>query len=228
MSDVAELKRRNTRKAAVLQVGGFRPTLAALASNFGRTPVAAAGEGWPTSGGRQMLFVCQLNLAEAPVVPPLLADLQLLTLFVDSAARGLPEESGSDWQLRAYRSLIGLVPLAPPAEAPKVKKGFECVWQEVEDHPNHDDPDRVSVPGTRWPRSGFDNVTRTKIGGYASTIQAEPWWELKDHPARPKFCLQINSEEKAGVFWGDAGTLLIARGTAPGCEERWFLDWQCF
>ena len=32
--------------------------------------------------------------------------------------------------------------------------------------------------------------------------------------------------DKAGVSWGDAGTIYIARGTAPGCEDEWFLDWQ--
>ena len=38
----------------------------------------------------------------------------------------------------------------------------------------------------------------------------------------------IDSEEKVGLFWGDGGTVYLARGTAPGCEDEWFLDWQCF
>lgn len=48
------------------------------------------------------------------------------------------------------------------------------------------------------------------------------------HPADPRFCLQINSEEKAGAIWGDGGTIYLAHGTAPGCGDLWFLDWQCF
>ena len=71
-------------------------------------------------------------------------------------------------------------------------------------------------------------MARSKIGGYASTIQSEPWWGIRAHPADPKFCAQINSEEKVGLIWGDGGTLYLARGTAAGCEDQWFLDWQCF
>jgi hypothetical protein len=76
--------------------------------------------------------------------------------------------------------------------------------------------------------SNFDNVVRTKIGGYASTIQSELWWDLEDHPANPKFCLQIDSEEKPSVVWTGGGTVYLARGTAPGYESRWYLDCQCF
>jgi hypothetical protein len=58
--------------------------------------------------------------------------------------------------LRAYKSLDGLTPITRPAEAPKLRKGFE--WRE--------------------------------------------------HPSEPEYCLQINSEEKAGVFWGAGGSFL--------------------
>jgi uncharacterized protein YwqG len=86
----------------------------------------------------------------------------------------------------------------------------------------------VIPAGSRRPRTGLENVARTKIGGYASTIQSEPWWGHTAHPADPKYCLQINSEEKAGAVWGDGGTIYLARGTAPDFLDRWFLDWQCF
>ena len=228
MANLDEFRRLNTRQASLLQVGGFRPSFDPLASNFGRAPVGLPGEEWPAWQSKPLLFVCQLNLALAPAVPPLLADLKLITFFVDPELSNLAEENGRNWRLRAYPTLAGLVPTPVPPGAPRVKKGFECLWQESEDHPNHDDPEVVKVPGARWPRSNFENLARTKLGGYASTIQSEPWWELKDHPSRPRYCLQINSEEKAGLIWGDGGTLYLARGTAPGCQPQWFLDWQCF
>jgi uncharacterized protein YwqG len=86
----------------------------------------------------------------------------------------------------------------------------------------------VIPAGSRRPRAELENVARTKIGGYATTIQSEPWWGHTARPGEPKFCLQINSEEKAGVFWGDGGAIYLARGTAPDYRDRWFLDWQCF
>jgi len=226
MANAEEYRRLNTRKASILSVGGFRPTFDPLAPNFGAIPVGLQGEAWPFWEAKPLLFVCQLNLTTAPAVPALLQDLKLITLFVKEDCDTLAEENGTDWCLRAYKTLDGLVPSIAPPGTPKVKKGFECRWEECEDHPNPDDPDLVSVPGTRRPRSNFENVIRTKVGGYASTLQAEPWWDSRAHASQPKYCLQINSEEKAGLFWGDGGTVYIARGTAPGCEEQWFLDWQ--
>jgi len=71
-------------------------------------------------------------------------------------------------------------------------------------------------------------VMRSKVGGYVGTIQSEPWWDCGSHPAEPRYCLQIDSEEKLGLAWGDAGCLYLARGGAAGQRQRWFLDWQCY
>ena len=169
-----------------------------------------------------------LNLTAAPVVPALLADISLITFFVKVKRGGLHRENGADWCLRAYPSLDGLAPVAAPASAPALKRGFECRWEACDDHPNHDDPDLVVPAGLDVSEIETDNVARTKIGGYASTIQSEPWWGYDEHPSDPAYCFQINSEEKAGLFWGDGGTVYLARGTAAGCENEWFLDWQCF
>jgi uncharacterized protein YwqG len=228
MSASAEFKQLNTRKASVLQVGGFRPMFDPAASNFGLAPLGLPGEEWPAWESKPLLFVCQMNLATAPAVPPLLSGIQLITFFIDPALGNVSQENGKDWVLRAYPSLEGLVRIAAPAGAPKVKKGFECRWEECEDHPNHDDSEMVIPAGSRRPRAELENVARTKIGGYATTIQSEPWWGYQAHPGEPKFCLQINSEERAGVFWGDGGAIYVARGTAPDYRDRWFLDWQCF
>ncbi len=125
----------------------------------------------------------------------------------------LPLESFS-----AYKSLVSLLLVRPP-DAPKLGKAFECVWEKVEDHPNHDDPERVSVPGVRAPRSRFENVARTKVGGYASTIQSEPWWGYDPHPAQPRFCLQINSEEKASNSSGEITARSISPAAPPPARK---------
>lgn len=226
MSKTEEFRQKNTRRASALQVGGFRPSFHPLASNICRAPVGLPGEQWPRMDGAALAFVCQLDVASAPAVPELLRDVATITLFAGAGALG--RENGENWVLRAYGSTDGLTPLERPADAPKLGKPFECLWEECEDHPNADDPELVRVPGARAPRSNFDNLARTKIGGYASTIQGELWWAAEPHPATPRFCLQVNSEEKAQLAWGHGGTLYFARGTAAGQEHRWFLDWQCF
>jgi hypothetical protein len=194
------------RKLSVVQVGGFRPTLDPFATSFGLKPLGLAVESWPESGGKPMMFVCQLNLTNAPVVPERLADIQLITFFVEPDTAALNDENDGNWCLRAYRSLEGLTPMTAPPDAPRIRKGFECKWEESADA----------------------KAARTKIGGSGSYIQSEPWWQYRAHASAPAYCLQINSEEKAGIMWGDSGTLYIARGTAGGCENHWFLDIQFF
>lgn len=226
MTKTDEFRQANTRPAYALRVGGFRPSLHPLATNLCRHPVGLPGEEWPSGAAGPLAFVGQLNLTAAPAVPELLRDVALLTFFVSLDLASAGRENGDNWQLRTYTSLDNLTPLPRPAAAPKLGKAFECEWEVVDDHPNHDDPELVKVPGARRPSARFDNVVRTKAGGYASTIQSEPWWGFEAHPCQPRYALQFNSEEKAGLAWGDGGTIYIARGTAAGCQDRWFLDWQ--
>jgi uncharacterized protein YwqG len=228
MSTLDEFKRANTRTASVVEVGGFRPSNDPAASNFGLTPLALPNEAWPEHEGRPLLFVCQLNLSAAPFVPELVRDVGLLTFFVKPDLGRLSQTNGADWQLRAYPAAEGLVPLPAPPNAPKAGRGFECCWQACADQPVYDDPERVVPPGFDPDDVHLDNVRRTKVGGYASNIQSEPWWGYRKHPAAPRYCLQINSEPKVGLVWGDSGTIYLARGTAVGFEREWFLDWQCY
>jgi Domain of unknown function (DUF1963) len=130
MSKLSEYKRLNTRQASLLNVGGFRPTGDPLASHFGMEPLCLPGEQWPESNAAPMLFVCQLNLTTAPVVPDRLHDIRLITLFVDAAMTGFDEENGGNWCLRTYGSLEGLVPSVRPANAPRApRRGLECRWE---------------------------------------------------------------------------------------------------
>jgi uncharacterized protein YwqG len=228
MGAIEEFRQLNTRRASILQVGGLRPTGDPFASNFGLLPLGLPSEPWPLMNEKPMMFVCQMNLAAAPEVPALLRDIKLITFFVKGSASALKKENGKGWCLRAYESLDGLAPIARPEKAPSVKRGFECRWEACDDYPNHDDPERIVPDGFDADEIELDNVARTKIGGYASSIQSEPWWGCKKHTADPAFCVQINSEEKVGLVWGDGGAIYLARGTAEGRQSDWFLDWQCY
>jgi hypothetical protein len=173
-----------------------------------------------------MLFVCQLNFTEAPAVPELLQDIALVTFFLDPNVGFKSEVNGRDWCLRPYKSLDTLMPLIAPDDAPKAKRGFECRWEECEDQPVYDDPGILVPNGFDNSDVHLENVHHTKIGGYASNIQSEPWWGHRQHEGAPRYCFQIDSEEKVGLIWVDAGTIYLARGTAPGFENEWYLDWQ--
>ena len=228
MSGVALFNKLNTRKTSVVRVGGFRPTGDPLASHFGLRPVAAPGENWPACGDQPLQFICQLNLTAAPARPSILQDIHLVTFFVHTGDVKLGRENGENWRLRTYKSLDGLTALHRPSDAAALKRGFECRWEALEDHPNYDDPEKVLPEGFDDSDVDLENLDCTKLGGYASSIQSEPWWGREDHPARPSFCLQVASEEKIGLNLVDGGIVYLARGTAAGCEDRWFLDLQFY
>jgi uncharacterized protein YwqG len=235
MSSINEFRRVNTRPASVLTIGGFRPTRNPLATHFGLAPVALPKETWPCVGEHPLFFICQLNLTEAPFVPELARDIALLTVFIEMRDRRLGRENGDGWLVRAYSRLDGLRSLVIPAGA-TVPRGFEVRYELAEDHPVYDDPERKVPVGFDPSGVHLPNVQRTKIGGYASNIQSEQWWwytytpeeMLPGHPSQPRYCFQIASEDKVGLYWGDNGILYFARGTSPGCEGQWFLDTQCY
>jgi hypothetical protein len=149
-----------------------------------------------------MLFVCQLNLTAAPAVPALIEDVQLITFYVDSGLCPKAKESGGDWRIFAYSSLSGLVPMPRPSDAPKLRRGAECRWEACDDHPNSDDPERQVPEGFDDSDVELDNVARTKVGGYASTVQSEPWWGYEDHPGKPAFWLQDRGRRQSGPVMG--------------------------
>jgi hypothetical protein len=184
-----EFTRLNARKASVLQVGGFRPTNNLSASNFGRKPLGSSGDAWPVWNGTPMLFVCQLNLTAAPAVPVLLEDIKLITFFVAPKTEHLQKENGKDWRLRPYKSLNDLAPLSAPSDAPRVERGFECRWEACADYPTYDDPELQVPDGFEPSDVDLENVRRTKIGGYASHIQSELWWEQPGTPRQTEVLL---------------------------------------
>ena len=65
-----------------------------------------------------------------------------------------------------------------------------------------------------------------KVGGWPTLIQSEIYWApWNRHPAKPEYVLQIDSDEKTGITWGDASALYVGRGTAD--PSAWALEWQC-
>lgn len=232
-----DFKRLNTRFASVLEVGGFRPQGSPTASHIGLSPVMRADETWPyDSEDRPMQFVAQINLTEAPFLPEILQDIALLTVFVGERCIQQDFRPGS-WELRAYMSLDGLLPVSAPSQPWHWIKGFECQWRQIEDYPSYDD-EQLVLPRDYQLEDDLPeemhglNIRRSKIGGFASTIQHEVQfiaalktvngWEL---PTQPSFALQLISEEKAQLMWGDNGVLYIGR--QPGTDE-WFASCQFY
>lgn len=39
---------------------------------------------------------------------------------------------------------------------------------------------------------------------------------------------QIDSSEKANLYWGDNGVAYIGRGTKDELKDEWTFSWQCY
>jgi Domain of unknown function (DUF1963) len=250
MSDLETFTRLNSRRASVLELGGFRPTQEPTASHFGLQPLGLPSEDFPLDGqGVPLEFICQLNLTQAPFVPDILADVQLITFFVDAAGRFIEQACPPDsWCIRAYTSVEGLVPLKSPTrnEASihglsrkhglSSKRGAEARWSEAIDHPVYDDPD-LGIP-TGFKAVHLQNLRRSKIGGYPSNIQhAVMWTEMMMNQdgvlfnpleGQVGFAFQIDSEAKVGLNWVDSGTVYVGRGLTDEIRDQWFVSCQFY
>jgi hypothetical protein len=218
------------RRAIVLDIGGFRPPEDPRASWFGRVNLGAAGEAWPMSNGKPMLALGQVNLTEMPFRPPRLDDIAFLTIFVGPDELPNSEPNGSKWCLRTYASLANLIPLPPPAVRSPVKD-FPMQSRIVEsDFPCHEDIDvELDQDVDDTYHDHFKNVGGFKLGGWPSLVQSEICWApYNKHPAAPQYVFQIDSTEKGNWSWGDGGVGYFGRGTAPGHENEWCCEWQCY
>lgn len=222
-----KLKRMVVRRALVMEFGGFRPPPDPAFSWFARVNMARPGEGWPEHGGERMLPLCQLNLGSLPFKPEGLEAFALITVFVSAVEAPNGSPNGTNWCLRAYESLDGLVQLPPPHVLPI--KSFPMRAEEVEkDYPCRQDlPVRVPERAEDRYEDFFPNVRGFKIGGWPSLLCSKIRWAAEgEHPAAPEYLFQIDTLPKAGWYWGNYGVAYFGRGTAEGQEDAWVLSWQ--
>lgn len=187
------------------------------------------------SAGGAMAGIAQINLRELPYVPEALADVALLTLFIDVSDGELSPPSdapnGDRWLIRAYGDLADLRPV-DGVTAPAVKP-FPLRWERTDaDVPSWEDAVSVlSAAELDAVGDDYDELIGRpedglKVGGWPTLIQGEITWAHGDgHPARPEFVLQVDSDVKTGLAWGDAGVLYIGRGATD--RDVWVLEWQC-
>jgi uncharacterized protein YwqG len=228
--DVDDIRRQLARRASLMVVGGFRPPQEPSASWFGRVRLALPGEVWPAHNEKPMLPLCQINCVELPHVPHALSDIALITVFITRDDLPIDAPNGDRWELRAYKSLEGLVEVAGP-ESDGLIKPFPVRWEPCEaDYPCQDDvPVELPAEVDEKYYDLFENQRRSKVGGWPSLIQSEIYWApWNKHPASPEYVFQIDSEEKAGWMWGDTGTGYFGRGVTGAAKDEWALAWQCY
>lgn len=236
-SKIVDWRSQITKPASALEVGGFRPTGNPNTSCFGEVRVARNSNDWPHRRGKPLWPVCQLNILEAPFVPNGLKDLAMLQFFIaddyissdNVVADSDDDESVSSFFVRAYPCLDDLVPVSAPSHGSAFLP-FEARWMDKHqtDYPTHDtmpiDFDSLGV-GDYYEQQGIDGVHKTKLAGWPSCIQSEPWWDYREEGDGFEYVLQIDSEEKSKCWWGDGGAVFVARHKKK--RNLWAFDLQC-
>lgn len=236
MTDIETWQRRLARPASLLSLDLAPAVDDPLGSWFRKVAVGGESEEWLCWRGEPLEPLCQINLAELPARPAILADTALITLFIsqhfyeeDCPSQAESGHGGALWCLRTYASLDGLRPLAMPegAEAPRCTP---IAWALVEaDYPTHDLLP-VGLPEDlreAWYELGWAEChDGTKVGGWPSCIQSEPWWDYRTGGREFEFAFQIDSLPKLGWMWGDSGTGYFARSREQ--PNVWAFDWQCY
>ena len=225
VSEIEALRERVMRPA-VLYEPSIESSKELLGSYFGAVKVGLPEEDWPQYGGRPMLGILQLNLEDLVYRPPGTEDIRLLTLFVDSES--CPESEGS-WLVRTYKILSKLKALDAPnleAEIRQVSLGPPAL---IEDYPCFEDLEE-DMEDELWDAFSEQHPTArgVKLGGWPSLVQSEIYWAPQnEHPADPKYVLQIDSRKEARWQWGQDGCAYLGRGTAKGRQNEWAFEWQC-
>jgi hypothetical protein len=157
-----------------------------------------------------MLPIVQLDLREAPYVPPSLRDLELVAVFFGRGDLPSETENGNGWLVRAYADAGALCALDAPEQVHHAVSEWTGSGQPIRprpiacrvlerDFPDWDDvafevPDEFS---DAW-EDDFGAANGCKLGGWPSLIQSTIFWAPNnEHSANPEFVLQIESIPKA-------------------------------
>ncbi|MEZ4827533.1 MAG: DUF1963 domain-containing protein [Bacteroidia bacterium] len=226
----AEIRQQLSRKAVIMHMRQNAMDHPETGSWFGNVTCSLPSETWPEMNGKPMFALCQINVLELPYCPPLLEDMAMITLFVaPQIGTNYLYPNGNQWLLRAYHSLDDLIPLAPvptASEIPAValaatppRDDFPC-WEDV----NIDLPLNIA----EHYYDHFSTSDGIKLGGWPNLVQTRVHWEKirKFAQSRPEFVFQIDSFYPGNWLWGNSGVGYVGRGTAPGREDQWFLEWQ--
>lgn len=230
---LVDAARARLRRSAIrMEIGGFRPPEGLAGSWFGRVNLALPGEEWPTTGGKPLHALAQIDLTQLPFKPARMEDLAMINVFISDEALEEDSPNGQGWCLRAYPDLSALVPLEQvdtDSEIRALPMRPEIV---EEDYPTWDDAADEDLPDEVAQRYHdlFQTAEGFKLGGWPFLAQHQIDWgsPFQEHPARPEFVFQIDSTDKGGWFWGDSGFGYFGRGTRPGRTDEWVMTWQCY
>jgi uncharacterized protein YwqG len=199
------------------------PENSQLNSHFGGQPFFEQGEKWPMSNNEKPLqFIFQIYNREGLELPD---TIELVQFYYSSEE--YPWETDQDgWLVKIYKKInknnIALIERPTGLEQSKYcEVTFNSVpslphWEGLSSH--GDAAFKLScVLNEKEPWANYDEVVNKLVGEqeYQSQLAGYPMWvqgestpnDSKGNPM--KLLFQIDSEDNAGLMWGDAGLVYV-------------------
>lgn len=194
-----------------------------LKSHFGGQPYFETGEEWPKSKkGQNLDFIFQIYNNGANNLPN---GIKLLQFFYDWEE--FPWDTENDgWFVKIYESLNEerIIKINKPAEL-EVSYYCEVTFKALQSLPDWEGIDRYSDKASKLscvldenePWDNYQKVVekligeqdyQSQLGGYPNWVQGEST-PNKSNGEPMKLLFQIDSEENAGLMWGDVGLIYV-------------------
>ena len=226
IEDLEKLVTPLVRKATKIEVfkSSSPPEDTQMKSHFGGQPYFEIGEEWPKSkNGRYLDFVFQVFNNGENDIP---ANIKLVQFFYDWEE--FPWSSGDDgWLVKIYENLntAQSLKIEKPFESEFSTQYCEVSFKSVKTLPDWEGIGEYSDKASKLscilnedePWDSYQKVVERLIGkqDYQSQIGGYPNWVQGESTPKNnkgelmKLLFQIDSEEHAGLMWGDVGLIYV-------------------
>lgn len=199
------------------------PENSQLLSHFGGDPYFEKGDKWPQSkSGRHMDFIFQIYNTEDLILPK---SIKLIQLFYD--LEEFPWDTKDDgWKVKIYESLKteNIQRIERPQDLEE-SNYCEMIFRPIKSLPDWEGidlymkkaSDLSCVLNEDEPWDQYDKAVekligkqdyQSQLGGYPQWVQGESTPEGPDGEPM-KLLFQIDSEDNAGLMWGDVGLIYV-------------------
>lgn len=249
MPTLTDLIRPLLLPASIITPTKLRRGLSApiTSTKFGGHPYAELDEDWPICGGCEegLSFIFQCNLAECPH-----QKAQGLFAFYYchecSSWGDIPPEIEDAWLVRRYEAPAANKAVELEDASPDNARTKECSvkleivqslpnWESINDllpaaaelsaKSNKEEP-WAAYQKTVEELLGGEPEINSQIGGYPNWIQGAESIECEKCKTRMRLLGQIDSEEDAGLMWGDVGAVYLFE--CPKHADQIQMRLQCF
>lgn len=225
LNDLEELVKPIIRKSTKieLQKASNPPDDSQLISHFGGQPYFEKGEEWPkTKTGKPLEFIFQIYNKTELEIPDNIELIQFYYNWDES-----PWDTGDDgWLVKIYKrvSQDNTIKIEKP-EVLEKSNYCEITFKAIESLPDWEGIDVFSNKASQLscvldenePWESYDKIISKLIGkqDYQSQLGGYPTWAqgestpLDSNENPVKLLFQIDSEDNAGLMWGDAGLIYI-------------------